>query len=170
MGFEVSLPAVTAALLQIDNAEPAASVPNANETTLPSAKAASVTHSALPDSTTDISVPVESISEAAATPDFLPPGRLTRLPTPLGEIDLDVPALNQFSFTGALEFSILIDENGVVVDVLSLAETEGEAIFSDRVAERFKHARFSPGEIDGRAVKSQVRIMVVSEDLSASGN
>lgn len=108
--------------------------------------------------------------ETIAAPDYFPAGRLTRLPVPLVDIDLDIPEIKEAAFSGQMELSVLIDENGIVIDVLGAIETDMVRTFSDLVTERFKNARFVPGEIDGKAVKSQLQITVVSENLSAMGN
>jgi hypothetical protein len=102
----------------------------------------------------------------ATAQDYFPAGHLTRLPAPLSEIDLDIPAVNNIGITGKIDLIILIDANGIVADVISLANAEHLRAFSDRVASRFKNTRFAPGEIDGVAVKSQLQITVVSEKLS----
>ena len=64
--------------------------------------------------------------------------------------------------------TILVNEAGIVIDVIPVIGSESARAFVERVAQRFKSTRFTPGEINGKAVKSQVRITVVSENLPVS--
>ena len=109
-----------------------------------------------------------TVPEQIITSYYFQAGRLTRLPAPVSDIDLDVPDIHDMAFTGVTELTILIDERGTVIDVLTSMEPEGIPLFVDLVIARFKNARFIPGEINGKAVKSQLQITVVSENLSAS--
>lgn len=106
----------------------------------------------------------------ATVEDYLPAGGLTRLPAPLSEIDLNLPAINGIEVAGQIDLTILIDAKGMVADVISSVEAEHLRALSERVAARFKSARFIPGEINGIAVKSRLQITVVSENLSETEN
>jgi hypothetical protein len=109
-------------------------------------------------------------SEMVSLLGYMPAGLLTRLPAPLADIDLDAPVIENTAVTGKIDLTVLIDATGTVSDVIASVETENLRAFSERVAERFKSARFTPGEINGNPVKSQLRISVVSETLSTNGN
>jgi hypothetical protein len=104
--------------------------------------------------------PTEDTRESV---EYVSSGRLTRLPTPLEDIDLDLPDISGIAANGMVEMTLFIDSSGSVADVLALADTEDLRLFSNLVAERFRKARFAPGEINGRPVKSQLKITVVSE-------
>lgn len=97
--------------------------------------------------------------------DYVSAGRLTKLPSPLTEIDLNVAEISELAYAGQTSLTILINADGTVADVISGVEAENARNFAQRVAARFRSARFMPGEIDGMAVRSQLQITVVSEDL-----
>ncbi len=100
--------------------------------------------------------------------DYLPVDRLTLRPTPVAPIDLNVAALNQIAIAGKLELTVLVNAEGFVVDAFtSIAAENPTREFADRVVALFKNARFKPAELDGRPVKSQLQIIVVSEKLAA---
>ncbi|MGV3741388.1 MAG: hypothetical protein ACO1NO_03650, partial [Burkholderiaceae bacterium] len=120
------------------------------------------------DETSAIHTPLAkqlTLGEAADMSDYLPIGRLTRLPMLIGEIDLNVPDISAVAIGRELILTIMINTDGTVAAVESTDESEDARVFAQRVAERFKHARFVPGEIDGIAVKSQLRIVVVGKTL-----
>lgn len=94
-------------------------------------------------------------------------GRLTRLPSPLGDIDLDVAEISGLGYAGQARLTILINADGSVVDVLGESDAGDAHEFVKRVAARFRSTRFMPGEIDGVAVNSQMQITVVSETPTA---
>lgn len=71
--------------------------------------------------------------------------------------------------TGNITLTVFINADGTVADVISSIETENAREFADRVAARFKGARFSPGEINRKAVKSKLHITVVGEELDTPG-
>ncbi len=107
-----------------------------------------------------------SSGAAVASAGYLPAGRLTRVPGPLGDFDLNVALLNDAAITAKIELTVLIDAHGLVADVIVPPQADAKTTsFAQSVAQRFKNARFSPGEIDGKAVQSQLRITVVSEIL-----
>lgn len=188
--FEVAFPVLEVGIVPSQKAQPTIPPQNPAETTSSKGRKDSIEKiSASPPSrafeTTDLFTDPESPGETIKNDlppelnpnmmiaqDYFPAGRLTRLPAPRGDIDLNVPAINDIAYAGQIELSVLIDDNGIVADVLTSMETESESmhLFADRVAERFKSARFIPGEINGKAVKSRLQITVVSENLPSSEN
>lgn len=102
---------------------------------------------------------------ASSSHDFIATGLLTRMPVPITNIDLDVAEVKDVVATGAVSLAILIDADGSVIDVVSMNADSSLKHFADRVAEVFRRARFSPGEINGKAVKTRLEINVVSEPL-----
>lgn len=93
-------------------------------------------------------------------------GQLTRLPFPLTDIDLNETAIDEVALSTVIELTILVDVYGTVADVVTTIGHDSARIFADRVAAHFYSARFSPGEIDGKAVRSKLQVTVVSEPLS----
>jgi len=91
--------------------------------------------------------------------DYLPRGMLSRAPAPQSSIEIPFPPEidNEVHLTAAL--SLFIDETGVVqqvrIDSPILPPPMEEAA---RTA--FLRARFSPGEVEGRPVRSLVRVEV----------
>lgn len=98
--------------------------------------------------------------------DFVSTGHLTRLPAPIGSIELSDLLLNPMGYIGELELGVLIDIDGHVIDVISSTDSPAAQEFAQRVADRFRQTRFSPGEINGRPVRSRLDAVVVSEGLS----
>jgi hypothetical protein len=113
---------------------------------------------------------VDFVRQAAngdAFQSFFPATQLTRLPFPITEIDLNADNIDEVAVGGQIELSILIDEAGRVVDV-SVREGGAESpVFAERVARRFFDSKFSPGEINGQRVRSQLLISVISEPRSS---
>jgi hypothetical protein len=109
------------------------------------------------------STPVPTPVGPVAAQEYLQRGQLTRLPTPLSEIDLNAVQLGEMGFSGQLELVVMIDAEGAVVEVRNYAIEENARAFADGVAAHFRNARFTPGEVHGRPVRSQLRITVVSE-------
>jgi hypothetical protein len=109
--------------------------------------------------------PVFEQGPVAAIPDgYSPQGRLTRLPAPVADIDLDVPELSNSGIAGTIDMTLFINANGTVANVLASVTEDQMHAFAQLVAERFKNSRFLPGEIDGKAVNSMLKITVVSEN------
>jgi len=106
---------------------------------------------------------VKQVSEKQSFSGYFLPDRLTRLPTPLTDIDLNATEIDEVALEGEIELTLLIDADGTVTDILTSVDQDNARIFADRVAARFQNARYSPGEINGTAVRSQLRIKIVSE-------
>lgn len=60
---------------------------------------------------------------------------------------------------GSVVLLLLLDESGRVQDI-SVEESSPLGMFDQSATEAFRHARFSPAQRHGRAVKSRVRIKV----------
>jgi len=124
-------------------------------------------HIAVRETTTETALdPAQRKPESATFQGYFPAGRLTRLPFPLADVDLDVTEIDEVAIEGAIELTILVEADGTVADVSASISQNNAQAFADRVAARFQRARFAPGEINGKAVKSQLRITVVSEPRS----
>lgn len=107
--------------------------------------------------------------QRASQPDnWLPSGRLTRLPMPLDAVDLDQPDMQLAGFTGRIELIVLIDRHGRVAHVRTASTEPAAQAFAKQAAGRFRSARFTPGEVDGVAVNAILKISVVSERISGT--
>ncbi len=111
-------------------------------------------------------LPGKSDTEPVPDQEYVMAGRLTRLPVPMTDIDLNVVGINDSDVIGKVELTVLINSDGTVADVVPVVEMESASAFAERVAQRFRIARFMPGEVNGKAVNAQVRITVVSESFA----
>lgn len=151
----------------------AASAATARPDTLaPSTPAQPAIEQAAPDSTPEVrSQPVETASSSPDGfdgSDYVPRSLLSAPPSARMPIVLDAPegAFAAGRYVGVL--SIFIDEEGQVrhVDVAG----EGSTLpppFEQVAREAFSAASFSPGQMDGRAVKSRQRVEVVFDNTPA---
>ncbi|MBC3870493.1 energy transducer TonB [Undibacterium oligocarboniphilum] len=131
----------------------------------------------VPAETHDSSVNIKNSNEQAKlqtenvlSENYFPAGSLTRLPEPVTDIDLNIPAIDEVAVAGKTELTLLIDSDGTVVNVLESGENEDEWAFSRLIAQHFRNARFIPGEINGKAVKSALKITVISEPRLKQGD
>jgi protein TonB len=119
----------------------------------------------LTDKTTE-----QPIERAADTPpavfhaadvdaDYLPRSALTAGPRPLTPVVIDYPYFDGEADQYAGKFDLFIDDTGGVVRVAS-ATPDLPGILANAVREAFLTARFSPGEVEGRPVRSRMRIEV----------
>jgi hypothetical protein len=91
--------------------------------------------------------------------EYLPRAKLTVAPAPLEPIEIPFPAAvdNPLRFRGQL--SLFIDEHGVVQRI----RVDGPPmppVLEEAARNAFLRARFTPGEVDGVAVRSLIRIEV----------
>ncbi|WP_338413118.1 hypothetical protein [uncultured Sphaerotilus sp.] len=93
--------------------------------------------------------------------DYLPSRLLTRGPAPQQSIDLFYPELAPSGHFRAV-LTLYIDDRGVVQRVrIDEAEDSGlPAALEDAARQTFLRSAFAPGELDGRPVRSQLRIEV----------
>ncbi|MDP1690779.1 MAG: hypothetical protein Q8L49_02250 [Burkholderiaceae bacterium] len=99
--------------------------------------------------------------------DYFPRALLTQAPSPIEPVLIDYPAIDRDPGHHSSELTLFIDETGRVARVrVDGAELPLELEMAARNA--FINARFRSGELDGRAVKSQIRIEVVFD--SRTGN
>ena len=92
--------------------------------------------------------------------DYYPRADLSLAPAPLDAIVIDYPPIADDSGHHVSELSLFIDEAGRVTRV----RVDGEALppaLEQAARAAFTSARFRPGEVEGRAVKSRIRIEVV---------
>lgn len=87
---------------------------------------------------------------------------LTQRPQPVEPVELSYPALvlsQNDERSGTVILRLLIAETGAVDQVL-VESSDLPTAFQDETILRFAQARFTPGQIDGMDVKSQMRIEV----------
>lgn len=102
------------------------------------------------------------VAQAGATDaDYLPSRLLTRGPLPQQSIDLLYPELAPSGLFRAV-LTLFIDDQGVVQRVrIDEAQDSGlPAALEDAARQTFLRSAFLPGELDGRRVRSQLRIEV----------
>jgi len=92
-------------------------------------------------------------------PAFYTTDELSKRPQPLASAELDAPEIRPIVASGKLVLTLLINEAGIVVDVL-VDETELPEVFSRTAVAAFKALRFQPGERNGRPVGTLMRIEV----------
>ena len=114
-------------------------------------------------STSDISVVQRSATETSldAAGDYVPRPLLSVAPLSKAPIILNTPPEVEAGGTrvqGVL--ALFIDEEGVVQGI-EAQEPHLPSAFERAARDAFMAARFSPGELNGRAVKSRIRVEVV---------
>jgi len=102
---------------------------------------------------------VGTATVATAEPVYLPRDVLTVPPKPISPVVIDYPTFDGEAdhYTG--EFDLLIDDSGGVVRVVR-ATPDLPGILGNAVCAAFLGARLAPGEVEGRAVRSRIRIEV----------
>jgi hypothetical protein len=98
---------------------------------------------------------------AAPAPDapYLPRGQLTVPPKLVGHVDVPFPADVDGTVDLKVRVTLFIDEGGSV-QKLRLDTPDVHPAFERSIREAFAAARFSPGELDRVAVRSQVRLEI----------
>jgi hypothetical protein len=100
--------------------------------------------------------------------DYLPRSALSVGPRPQLPVLIDYPPFVGDAERYVCEFEIFIDDNGGVVRVVA-DDPSLPSILAQAVRDAFLLARFTPGEVDGLAVRSRMRIEVVFESRPAAG-
>lgn len=95
--------------------------------------------------------------------DYFSRALLSLAPRPIDPVVIDYPALEKDSGHHVSELTLFIDETGRVARV----RVDGPSLppaLEDAARRAFAAARFRPGEAEGRAVKSQIRVEVVFDN------
>lgn len=94
---------------------------------------------------------------------YWPVGLLTKLPRPLDEIDLNAPEITSSAQTSKIHLMLSLSAAGLVegVEVVSGVDELQSSAWLEQVVRRFRRARFSPGELGGKAVPSEVPVTVI---------
>ena len=97
--------------------------------------------------------------------DYFPRAMLSVVPTPIEPVMIDYPAIDNDPGHHSSELALFIDETGRVARV----RFEGPDLpreLEEAARNAFINARFRSGELDGRAVKSWIRVEVVFDSRS----
>lgn len=165
LSISLQAPAVVPMTQDFSLSPAAAAVPLDHATTQVDAPSAPSTSAADAPMLTDVVAP--PLADAGATT-YLNTGRLTRLPRPLDEVDLNVPEITEVVVDGERALTILVNADGTV-DGAEWTDVDAAAqVYLQRVAERFQQVRFVPGEVDGVAVNAVFRIMISSEPTNVN--
>lgn len=92
-------------------------------------------------------------------------GLSKKLPTPLDEIDLNSPEITDYARQAHIVLEIIVNSSGLVDDVRVVSANGGidNDVWIVRIIERFRRARFAPGEISGKPVSMELLITVTVE-------
>ena len=110
------------------------------------------------------SVTVESVADGL---DYVPRGLLSVVPVPLGAIEVPFPESAGGWFEATVQLSVFIDEAGVV-QKLRVDRSSGGPALESAAIDAFRQARFSPGQVDGRVVRSVIRVEVEFESRAVA--
>ena len=130
--------------------------------------------------TTDPQSPAQSKNEDANIPGTKPAadivdrlggsqyktlGLLTKLPQPIGDIDLNSPEIINQARQAHIGLLLMVNASGLVDDVKVVSVDGGNESeeWIARVVARFRKSRFMPGEIDGKPVSTEFPITVIVE-------
>ena len=100
---------------------------------------------------------------------YVPRSLLTTAPKPRAPVVVDYPAFDGEADQYTALFDLFIDDAGGVVRVVA-STPDLPGILSNAVREAFLAARFVPGEIDGRPVRSRMRIEVTFDSRRPVGS
>lgn len=110
------------------------------------------------DSTTPPSTGIRPSCDPSQT--YLPSSRLSKKPRVIRDLaSRDPHELKGRPESGRLLAELCVEEDGLVSQV-TILESDLPLVFSDVVVRNFGQVVFSPGEIDGHAVRSALRIEV----------
>jgi len=145
---------------------PGSPTPAATPTAVPTARtgAAPQSHRPVP-ATVKAAVPKPDPPATSRVPagrddgDYLTRSALTAAPKAQGPVAIDYPYFDGEADHYVGEFDVFIDDSGSVVRVVS-ATPDIPLLLSSAVRDAFLAARFTPGEVNGLAVRSRIRIEV----------
>jgi protein TonB len=93
-------------------------------------------------------------------PEFYPARMLDLFPKPVAEVELRYPPLaDKEDLNGTVTLLLLIDELGMVVKA-SVVEADPPGYFEDAAIAAFRSVLFTPGQRDGKVVKSRLVVQV----------
>jgi TonB family protein len=93
-------------------------------------------------------------------PKFYKARELDVLPKPVGEVPLQYPStISDVLRSGTVRMEIFIDDDGEVLSLNVIGATL-PGVFDQAAMDAFKHQLFEPGLIDGKPVKSHIKLTV----------
>lgn len=95
-----------------------------------------------------------------AIDDYLPPSRLDKVPTPLGNVEINVDFKAMRGLVGEAEIMLLISSAGEIDEVLVTESTLPDFLVAEAVG-YFKGLRFDPGMVSQTNVRSRIRIRLM---------
>lgn len=98
-----------------------------------------------------------------AAPSYYTTDQLTKRPQPLAAAELDVAEIRPIVASGKIILKLWINEFGAVSDV-EVEKTQLPEMFSRTAIAAFKGLQFAPGELNGRPVRTVMRIEVTYDD------
>jgi periplasmic protein TonB len=101
--------------------------------------------------------------------DYVPRQYLSLPPVPLAQIEVPFPESVGGTFAITTQLSLFIDETGVVRRV-RVDGPELDPALEAAAVDAFRQGRFTPGQLDGRPVRSLVRIEVTFESRPADAS
>jgi protein TonB len=163
-------PAAVPATAAPTGAEPAA----APSVTRPPPSNASQTLAGAEPARVEVRAPMQAAPAADFAPlpaaslerdaDYLPRSALTVAPRAQAPVTVANPFFDGEADHYVGEFDLFIDDTGGVVRVV-VATPDLPGILSNAVRDAFLPARFVPGEVDGRPVRSRIRIEVTFDSV-----
>lgn len=99
-------------------------------------------------------------------PYYYSPLEVSARASPTQEIDLEPPELRTIPGQGKLILVLWINEAGTV-DRIEVETSQVTSAMESILAEQFRRATFAPAQLDGKPVKSRMRIEVVVRPPSA---
>lgn len=103
--------------------------------------------------------PAERLPLGIPTARYYEPSEVSRGVLPLTEIDPSPNELAEVADAGSLVLVLYISDNGRV-DRVEIEQQKGDPAIGAIVAKQFLAALFTPAEVEGRPVKSRLRIEV----------
>jgi protein TonB len=109
-------------------------------------------------------IPVPQIEDT----EFYPARQLDQYPKPVAEVGLKYPRrAGTEVMSGTVTLLLLIDDLGIVVEA-TVVEADPPGYFEDAAIEAFKAVLFTPGQRDGRVVKSRLVVQVAFDAQTES--
>jgi outer membrane biosynthesis protein TonB len=135
-----------------------AALRGSTESTLPVSPRPPAPAAPAPPPPVSLAQPERSVAPAPDAP-YLPRGQLTVPPKLVGHVDVPFPGDVDGTVDLKVRVTLFIDERGSV-QKLRLDTPDVHPAFERSIREAFASARFSPGELDSIAVRSQVRLEI----------
>ena len=103
-------------------------------------------------------------ANAAPFPAYYTAKALSRMPEAIGQFDVQPPAGGDERITGKLSLRLWIDEAGTL-ERLKILASELPKAYEDAAVAAFGRLRFTPGEINGVAVRTSLDVVIEYADF-----